>query len=60
MGIRKVKLEDVDVGFSIVDVMEWTLGKLNGNKKGVIKESKELNCTNLELEGRWNALPFLR
>ncbi len=44
-------MEDVDVGFSIVGAMEWTLGKLNGSKKGVIKELNELNYTNLELEG---------
>jgi hypothetical protein len=55
MGIKKVKLEDVDVGSSIVGDMEWTLGKLNGSKKGVIKELNELNCTNLELE--WDQMP---
>jgi len=60
VGIRKVKLEDVIVGSSIVDAMEWTLGKLNGNKKRVIKGLKELNRTNLELEVGSNALPFLR
>ncbi len=39
------------MGSSIVGAMEWTLGKLNGSKKGVIKELNELNYTNLELEG---------